>query len=141
MTVFISIDSALEDYHWWRKLLRLYAREGDSFEIHCWYDETDLIHIAEQYGIKSRNTIPDVTIISGKVTEELIDFLTTRKKPENISGYNKMTPFYIVRIGEKFSSEQYGTSLLLSCDTTEESKMVDVVLNEISCHASIYRNT
>lgn len=140
MTVLITIDSLLENHQWWSQLLLLYAGEGAPFEIHCWNDETELIHLAEQHGFKARNTIPDVTIITGKVTQEWVDLLITGKKPESTSGYNKMTPFYIVRIGEKFSSEQYGTSLLLSCDTAEESNVIDKVINAISCHANIYRN-
>lgn len=126
---------------WWRELLLLYAREGESFEIHCWYDETDLIRLAEQYGNKSRTTITEITVITGEVTKELIDLLTIGDKPEDTSGYNRMTPFYIVRIGEDFSSEQYGTSLLLTSDSTEQIEVVESVLKSITCHASIYSNT
>lgn len=141
MTFFLSIDSKLNENDWWKELLLLYAREGENFEIHCWYDETDLIHLAEQYGCKTRSTIPEITVVTGKVTRQLIDLLTIGDKPEDSSGYNRMTPFYIVRIGEDFSSEQYGTSLLLTSDATEQIAVVESVLKSIGCHASIYRNT
>ena len=140
MTMFISVDSSLEDLNWWRELLRLYAREGESFEIHCWYDETDLIHLAEQYGIKVKSSIPEVTVVSGNVTQELLDLLISGNKPEDTSGYNKMTPFYTVRIGENFSSEQYGTAVYLTCESTEQYQQVDTLLQDMKKHASIYRN-
>ena len=141
MTIFISIDSSLDNNLWWHQLFRLYAKEGDSFEIHCWYDETDLIHLAERYGTKVRSSIPEVTVFSGKVTRELQDLLTSERKPEDTSGYNKMTPFYTVRIGENFSSEQYGTAVYLTCGSAEQYQQVDTVLQGMNHHANIYRNT
>lgn len=141
MTIFVSIDSSLENNLWWNNLIHLYAREGDPFEIHCWYDEINLIHLAEQHGIKVRSSIPEVTVVSGKVTQELLDLLISGKKPEDTSGYNKMTPFYTVRIGENFSSEQYGTTVYLTCDSAEQYQQVDTLLQDMKHHANIYRNT
>ena len=140
MTIFVSIDSSLKYNLWWNNLIPLYAREGEPFEIHCWYDETDLIHLAEQHGVKVRSSIPEVTVVSGKVTQELLDLLISGKKPEDTSGYNKMTPFYTVRIGDNFSSEQYGTAVYLTCDSAEQYQQVDTLLQDMKHHANIYRN-
>lgn len=69
------------------------------------------------------------------------DLLTSEKKPEDTSGFNKTTPFYTVRIGDNFSSEQYGTAIYLTCDFAEQYQQVDMVLQGMKNHANIYRNT
>lgn len=140
MNCFISVDTSLKDHLWLSQLFSSCVREGDSFEIHCWYDENDLIRLIEPYGIKGKSSIPDVTVVSGTVTQELLDLLISREKPEDISGYNKMTPFYTVRVGEYFSSEQYGTAVYLTCNSVEQSQQVEMVLQNMKNHANIYRN-
>lgn len=79
-------------------------------------------------------------MISGTVTKEWIQLLTTENKPEVDFGYNKMTSFYTVRLGENFSSEQYGTELLLVCDTDAQLQQVKEILSGVKDQVKFYIN-
>ena len=103
-------------------------------------DEIDAWKLVEKFGWKSRETRPAVIVVNGIITYDFIAFLTGGKKPKNSQGYNKMTPFYIVRLGKSFSSEQYGTEILLNDISREKKTTVDSVLPKIRSHAKIYRN-
>lgn len=140
MSVFISVDETAKENRWWKELVSAYARVGDKFEIHCWADEIEAWKLVEKFGWKSRESRPDVVVINGIITSDLVAFLTSGKKPKNGQGYNKMTPCYIVRLGKDFSSEQYGTEVLLTDIPKEKKTTVESALQSISRFAKVYRN-
>ena len=121
-------------------MLRIYARPGEYFEIHCWADETRQLKIAEQFGERACYGMPDLKIIHGTMSEKLISYLLGEEKPKDCECYNKMVPFFTIVIGDHFSSEKYGTEIILKSRNKKEEKQIDQVLKSLESKAKIYRN-
>jgi len=121
----VTADQSVQDNKWWKDIFRIYAKPGEYFEIHCWQDEKEAFRIAEKYGETACYTMPDLKIIHGTVTEHLISYILSERKPSDNSCYNKMLPFYTFRIGSNFSSEKYGTEIILKCRSSYESELLE----------------
>lgn len=132
MSLMISIDNAVSNNQWWKDLLRLFAKPGEYFEIHCWLDETEELRIAGEFGKIACYSMPDIRIVHGTLTDRLISILLNMSKPVDCECYNKMVPFFTIRIGDDFSSEKYGTEIILKSRTTFESEKVEKILSTIS---------
>ena len=63
------------DKRWWNDLVKACAVVGDTFEIHCWSDETAEIMAALRYGQKVKTSWSGGTVIRGRITREFLSFL------------------------------------------------------------------
>ena len=97
MSSYILVHRKDVDKRWWNDLVNACAVVGDTFEIHCWSDETAEIMAALQYGQKVKTSWSGGTVIRGRITREFLSFLTEAKKPTDTEIYNKMTPFHRLR--------------------------------------------
>ncbi len=43
-------DNSLKDNYYWKRLISLFAVAGQTFEIHCWKEETKEIEAALELG-------------------------------------------------------------------------------------------
>ena len=136
----ITVDNFVGNNQWWKELFSLYARPGEYFEIHCWLDEYEALQTAKQYGEIACYGMPDVKVIHGILTERFISFLMNAEKPRDCQCYNKMVPFFTVLIGDHFSSEKYGTEIILRSRSKREQEKIDKIINNISANTKIYRN-
>lgn len=139
MDLMITADDTLPDNQWWRKLFRLHAKKGDYFEIHYWSDETDALAAAAKYGSAACFSMPDIRIIHGTLTERLIRLFLKEEKPLAQGGYNKMIPYFTVRIGNHYSSEKYGTEVLLKTGEPLHQAAVERTLSDVTDHITVHR--
>lgn len=140
MTYMISVERTAEDNFWWQELLRLFAKPGEYFEIHCWADEVKELKIAEQFGERACYGMPDLIIVHGTLTEKMVSYLLNEKKPVDCACYNKMNPFFTILIGEHFSSEKYGTEIILKSRFPKEDKQIEQIISCLKSKAKIYHS-
>lgn len=100
------------DYLVWEKNMREELSHAESFEIHCWNEETEAIKLALEYGSLKPFDWSHGKVIAGTVTPQFISWLMALQKPEDTSVGMKMTPFFSVFLSTGFSSEHYGTELI-----------------------------
>jgi hypothetical protein len=103
------VDNSLQDNHYWKKLISMFAMVGLKFEIHCWNEETEEIKTALKFGKEKSTDWEFGTIIEGVIDEKFIEMIHHTVKPLDIGIYNKMTPFFSIFFENGFSSEHYGT--------------------------------
>ena len=139
MASYILIGNEHNDSQWWNDLVRVCGMVGDTFEIHCWPDETKEIKAALKYG-KQVKTSWSGTVIRGIITREFLTFLTEAKKPTDTQIYNKMTPFFTVNLGNRFNSEHYGTEVIISKVARANQPAVDRILDQVSKVGIVHRN-
>jgi hypothetical protein len=63
------VDNSLEDNHYWKKLISMFAMVGLKFEIHCWNEETEEIKTALKFGKEKSTDWEFGTIIEGVIDE------------------------------------------------------------------------
>lgn len=136
----ISVDDSTPENQWWKELFRLYARSGEYFEIHCWSDEAEELALAKRYGSTACYSMPDIKIVHGILSDELIQFFLQEEKPADRSCYNKMVPFFTVRVGSAYSSEKYGTEVLVTSRSTSEEESIKRIISGIADHAKLFRS-
>ena len=125
MSSYILVHRKDVDKRWWNNLVKACAVVGDTFEIHCWSDETAETLAALQYGQKVKTSWSGGTVICGRITREFLSFLTEAKKPTDTEISNKMTPFFTIVFGNKLHSEHYGTEIIISKVIREKQPAVD----------------
>ena len=103
------VDNSLQDNHYWKKLISMFAMVGLKFEIHCWNEETEEIKTALKFGKEKSMDWEFGTIIEGVIDEKFIEMIHHTVKPPDIAICNKMTPFFSIFFENGFSSEHYGT--------------------------------
>lgn len=140
MSSYILIDTTVEDNTWWKDLIQACAVLGDVFEIHCWSDESDAAKLALRYGRKVTSTWRDGTVILGTITKEFLSYLTRMPKPSDTEIYNKMTPFFTIRLGGRLYSEHYGTEVIISKVPEKQEPCVDRILNRVERCGTVHRN-
>lgn len=140
MDLMISVDDLTPDNHWWKEIFRLYARSGEYFEIHCWSDEAEELALAKRYGSAACYSMPDIKIVHGILSDELIRFFLQEEKPADRSCYNKMVPFFTVRIGSTYSSEKYGTEVLVTSMGSSQEESIKRIISNIADHAKLFRS-
>lgn len=140
MDLMISVDDSTPDNRWWKELFCLYARSGEYFEIHCWSDEAAELELAKRYGSTACYSMPDIKIVHGIMTDELIRFFLQEEKPADCRCYNKMVPFFTVRIGRTYSSEKYGTEILVTSKGSSEEESIGKIISNIADHAKLFRS-
>lgn len=140
MDLMISVDDLTPNNQWWKELFRLYARSGEYFEIHCWSDEAEELALAKRYGSTACYAMPDIKIVHGILTDELIRLFLLEEKPADCSCYNKMVPFFTVRIGSAYSSEKYGTEVLVTSKGPSQEESIKRIISTIADHAKLFRS-
>lgn len=109
----VSFDGTAKDNSAWRKLISEHIKTAVAFEIQCWEDEVEEMILALQFGeIKFSNWKKGV-IVEGIVTPDFIKMVLEMPKPRDTGIYNKMTPFFSIAFDNGFSSEHYGTEVIL----------------------------
>ena len=127
----IEIALHTADNNWWKRLILLFAQPDTPFEIHCWQDEPQWIAAAQQFGTVQQSSEGfNGVIVSGRMTQTLIDFLKQIEKPTDTEIYNKQTPFFSIFLNG-FSSEHYGTELHITVPP-EEVNGLPQLLQELS---------
>lgn len=95
----------------WRATLAEKCWTATAFEIHCWNEETQAVALALQYGQLQKTDWSYGKVIRGPVTPAFVHWLLHLPKPEEEDVYDKMTPFFTIRLDTGFASEHYGTEL------------------------------
>jgi len=107
----ITFDRNEADNTKWLALVNEALEKAESFEIHCWNEETHWIEFALNYGSLKESNWKYGKIISGKVTPEFKAMILNRPKPTDTEIDNKMTPFFNVFLDDIFQSSHYGTEI------------------------------
>ena len=105
----LYLDGTEPDNSRWRVLLEPYLAKAETFEIHCWNEETEWIALALQYGTLKETDWQYGRIITGAVTPEFCEKLLGLPKPVDRTICNKMTPFFQIFLDGDFQSCHYGT--------------------------------
>lgn len=108
-----SFDGTEKDNSAWLVLISEYIRSATSFEIQCWADEVEEMILALQYGEIKPSNWKKGTIVEGTVTSDFIKMVLEIPKPKDTEIYNKMTPFFSIAFDNGFSSEHYGTEVII----------------------------
>ena len=140
MSTYILVNRNKQDKEWWNDLIRCCARIGDPFEIYCWYDESDAVRQALQFGHKEPSTWHGGTVIKGTITREFLRFLLDAPKPADTEIYNKMTPFFSIIFGKRLFSEHYGTEMMISKTVRENREKIAQILEEVETCATVHRD-
>ena len=140
MSTYVLVGRNYGEKRWWNELVRACAVIGDSFEIHCWYDESDAIKQALQFGHKEPSTWHGGTVIKGTITREFLRFLLDAPKPTDTEIYNKMTPFFSIFFGKRLYSEHYGTEMTISKSVQESRAQIAAILDEVESYGTVHRD-
>jgi hypothetical protein len=128
----ISSNKGIKDKRWWMEIFRMFVHSGEYFEIHCWKNELDAIGIAEQFGEIACFDIPNFKIIHGLIHERFVDFYWDELRPIDNKYYQRIVPFYTIHIGDDFSSEEYGSRILLRNRSEQEKEQIEHILLTIN---------
>ncbi len=128
-------DNRLKDNYFWKELIKIFAVIGQTFEIHCWNNETSEIALALQLGKQKLEDWEYGVIIEGVIDTNFIDMLCNIEKPLNIDMPNKMTPFFSIFFNG-FSSEHYGTEIHIFSESKDKSKL-NKLLDQMQDYAQI----
>lgn len=123
----IQLISRIDNNKWWKNLFIHYASKGESFEIRCWDEETESIDLIKKYGTVQKSQTTKEIIVTGYITNELIDLIVKEDMPKDQSIYNKMTQFFTINIDKAFSSCHYGTEIYIDEDEKFAKKILDEV--------------
>lgn len=138
MNITISVEKFSGYSQWWNDLLSVFANPGDYFEIHCWTKEHQALQLAEQFGEEACFGMPGLKIIHGTITDHFLRFLLDNERKHHNRFYNKLTPFYTLHIGENFSSQDYGTKIVLKCRSLKEKEKIKNLLIDNNMNLRIY---
>lgn len=106
-----QVPAACPSHQAWRILMAEKLSAAARFEIHCWNEEREEIHLALPFGRLKETAWAYGKVIAGEVTPEFTAFLLSLPKPQDTEVYDKMTPFFSIFLDNGFSSEHYGTQL------------------------------
>ena len=123
----IQLIAKIYNNKWWKNLFIHYACKGETFEIRCWDEETESIDLIKKYGTVQKSQTTKEIIVTGYITNELIDLIVKEDMPKDQSIYNKMTQFFTINIDKAFSSCHYGTEIYIEEDEDFAKKILDEV--------------
>lgn len=107
----MEFDGNEADNSKWLAYMSDALKTAQTFEIHCWNEETECISLALRYGELKNADWQYGKIITGEVTPDFTAFLLGLPKPSDTEIYNKMTPFFSIFLDNDFRSEHYGTEI------------------------------
>lgn len=140
MSSYILAGRGKRDKLWWNDLVRACAVAGDSFEIHCWYDERSEIALARRFGQVIDFGWHGGVAIRGRITRDFLNFLLELEKPADIEIYNKMTPFFTIQFGDRLYSEHYGTEMTIDRSVEDRRGTIRRILDEMESYGTVYRD-
>ena len=140
MSSYILVGRGKQDKGGWNELVRACARVGDTFEIHCWYDEREEMARARRFGQAVSSGWHGGVVIRGRITREFLAFVTEAPKPSDVEIYNKMTPFFTIQFGDRLYSEHYGTEMTISPSAREKRGVIDRILSEMEPYGTVHRD-
>lgn len=105
------IPIACESFADWQRLLAEQLHTAQTFEIHCWAEETDVIQLVLQYGTRKDTGWPYGTVIAGPVTPAFTQMLLALPQPSDAQADTKRTPFFSIFLDNGFSASHYGTEV------------------------------
>ena len=97
------------------------------------------IEQALSFGEKVSSSWHDGTVIKGRITRAFLTYLTKLEKPE-ADVYNKMTPFFTIRLGDVLSSEHYGTEIIISNPPDRAQDSIERILSSMEQLVVVHRN-
>ena len=109
----VSFDGTQKDNTAWLALISEHIKSAKSFEIQCWEDEVEEMILALQYGEIKPSNWKKGTIVEGIVTSDLIRMVLEMPKPKDRESLNKMMPFFDIAFDNGFSSQHYGTEVII----------------------------
>lgn len=135
MYTYIEIINKQTTYtSWWKSLAQIFLIDnlGGDFSIHCWSDEQDTIQQVLQYGNICPSDWKYGSIISGKITQNFIDFILNSPQLDSTlpQGDRKISPFFNLFLGESFYSSHYGSEITFISQphNSEISDIIDSLL-------------
>lgn len=131
-----KLGTSRKVHYFWKELIKMFAVNGQTFEIHCWNQETVEIALALQLGKQKLVDWECGVIIEGVIDDNFIDMLCNIEKPLNTDLDNKMTPIFSIFFNNGFSSEHYGTEIHICSEPTDKSKL-HKLLDQIQDYAEI----
>lgn len=140
MSSYIQVDDRMEDNNWWIELLRSCASLGEHFWIMCWADEAECARGLLRYGTIVPNAWQGGIMIEGTITREFLCFLGAQPKPLRSHGYNKMTPFFTIRLGDTLASEHYGTEISIINAPPQSREAIERILKSLERTATVHRD-
>lgn len=104
--------SYAEDYSFWIPMIEYFFAYADSFEIHCWKEESAKFEdIVNELPNVKRDDDGQLLIANGQLNEKAKEFILTRSL--DAKGRLKWFSVFLERQGESlFSSEHYGVELI-----------------------------
>ena len=140
MSSYILVGGGKRDKRWWNDLVRACAVVGDTFEIHCWYDERSEIALARRFGQVIESGWHGGMVIRGRITRDFLNFLLDLEKPADIEIYNKMTPFFTIQFGDRLYSEHYGTEMTIDRSVEDRRGVIGRILTEMESYGTVHRD-
>lgn len=108
----ITLDGRDADNRRWLDIIVPYLEKAQTFEIHCWHGEEEILSLALPFGTEQETDWKYGRIVKGTVTPQFREMLKNLPKPTDTEAYNKMTPFFNVFLDD-FQSSHYGTELYI----------------------------
>ena len=104
--------SYAEDYSFWIPMIEYFLAYADSFQIHCWKEETaKFVDIINELPSVKRDDDGQLLIVSGQLNGKAKEFILMRSL--DAKGRLKWFSVFLERQGEPlFSSEHYGMELI-----------------------------
>ncbi|MDO4733483.1 MAG: hypothetical protein Q4B50_08245 [Bacillota bacterium] len=134
------LAGSIQENDWWKKLVLACARLDEPFQIHCWKDESTEIKMLAPFAVPKSFPWKHGIVFEGRISKEFLGFLCALPKPEARDGYNKMTPFFTIVLGEAMESCHYGTEIYLAKKNPEQLQQIEKILSEIESRCLLHRN-
>ena len=107
----LNINYSTDDNTCFKEIICGYLKNGATFEIHVWNEETKLIQLLEKIATIKGSDWSYGIIFEGIINDDFKKLMLSFSKPKDIEVYNKMTPFFSIFIDNIFYSEHYGTQI------------------------------
>ena len=123
------IDNSISS-QWWKKIMEYFVREGDTFDIRCWREETAEIERVSLYGTAVDDKYE--VSIKGVITKDLLKKLLA-EEPADKSIYNKMTEYFTIHVKNDLCdiwSEHYGTEMVIEIIADRDINFFEQIIGQ-----------
>ena len=123
------IDNSISS-QWWKKIMEYFVREGDTFGIRCWREETAEIERVSLYGTAVDDKYE--VSIKGVITKDLLKKLLA-EEPADKSIYNKMTEYFTIHVKNDLCdiwSEHYGTEMVIEIIADRDINFFEQIIGQ-----------
>ncbi len=104
-------DTDYPYFEMWKSYMKEYLNKTDTFELHIWNEETDVIALALEYGELKDDPWTNGKIIMGKVDERFVEMILSTAEESHDGVFHKMTPFFGITLDDIFQSAHWGTEI------------------------------